>query len=82
MNIDRAPGAVSKKGRMPITCICTTNTYNGKKRKILFQIYLIYVENDAFEPYIQVVHVSKLFPLLMKAIIFSHKSQSMYIKTR
>ena len=37
MNIDRAPGAVSKKGRMPITCtsICTTNTYNGKKRVIL-----------------------------------------------
>ena len=32
MNIDRAPGAVSKKGIMPITCICTTNTYNGKKR--------------------------------------------------
>ena len=31
MNIDTARGAVSKKGRMPITCICTTNTYNGKR---------------------------------------------------
>ena len=26
VNIDRARGAVKKKGRMPITCICTTNT--------------------------------------------------------
>ena len=34
------------------------------------------------KPYNQVVHVSKLFPLLMKAISFSHKTQSLYIKTR
>ena len=30
VNIDRARGAVSKKGRMPISFICTTNTYNDK----------------------------------------------------
>ena len=77
MKIDRARVTVSKKGRMPITCIRNTNTYNGKKRK-----YLIFAENDALKPDIQAVHVSKLFPLLMKIINFSHKSKSMYIGTR
>ena len=40
-----------------MTIICTTITYDDKKELILFQIYLIYAENDALKTFIQVVHV-------------------------
>ena len=73
---------VKTPNKRKMAIICTTMTYDDKKELILFQIYLIYAENEALKTFIQVVHVlhifPQLFPLLVKALLILCVSLRVY----